>query len=396
MANLGEGTDVSDTLAFSKKDMLTLSTRFDGKGIFRDGFSTIRSKLEKRFYTSVSTFSADFSAVFSSAIGSVLLGPLDDMQTQLPGPALAKDLSNEQKDKRKLAKRIVKAVQSALEDATRKESELCRKPFEKELKELDLLLENSVLSRRDSVAGSLGEVISDEDDGQVHTCINGSGSAMEVTDTERPNDRSVAEILEGEQKAQLYAPPLQVPEPALGFRNGEVAQQTAQDEIDGRLEDANSALSQGPNGGQIGTSGKDPAPFVNGHSNKHEDPEANDTGPVVQPGIVHHVPPTPPLSSEGDPSAPFSYGGIPWYMDPFDPIGTTIHEERWTGRDVVRSMSEELSDMDDEELQGLVDEEMADAGQEGDDGIIDATAADKGTPPRRKGGGKRRRWRGFR
>ncbi len=378
-----------------------MRSRFDGKGIFREGFSRILSKLEKRFYTSVSTFSADFSAVFSSAIGLLVVDPSNNMQTQIQGTALAKDLSNEQKDRRKLAKRIVKAVQSALEDATRKESELCRKPFEKELKELDLLLENSVLSRRDSVVGSLGEGVSDEEDGQPHTCTNGFENDLEVTNTQIPNNNAVAEVQEGKQNVQPYGSQLQVQVHEKGTSNGVAAQETAHGQLNGSIPEANTAWSQNPNGTQVVNVAKDPVLLVNGHgdaafSSKDYDTEAKITGPPVQPGIVHHVPPTPPLSSEGDPSAPLSYGGIPWYMDPFDPVGTTIHEERWTGRDVVRSMSEELSDMDEEELQGLVDEEMADAGQEGADGGIGADAANTEIPTRRKAGGKRRRWRGFR
>jgi NuA3 HAT complex component NTO1 len=45
-------------------------------------------------------------------------------------------------------------------------------------------------------------------------------------------------------------------------------------------------------------------------------------------------------------------------MQPFDPIGTTIHEERWTGRDVMRGMSEELSELDEDELKDLVEDEL--------------------------------------
>jgi NuA3 HAT complex component NTO1 len=49
----------------------------------------------------------------------------------------------------------------------------------------------------------------------------------------------------------------------------------------------------------------------------------------------------------------FAQGGIPWYLAPFDPIGTTIHEERYMGRAVLRDMSEELSDMDEDTLTEL-------------------------------------------
>jgi len=49
----------------------------------------------------------------------------------------------------------------------------------------------------------------------------------------------------------------------------------------------------------------------------------------------------------------FAQGGVPWYLEPFDPVGTTVHEERYTGRAVLRDMSEELSDMDEAELTEL-------------------------------------------
>lgn len=46
-------------------------------------------------------------------------------------------------------------------------------------------------------------------------------------------------------------------------------------------------------------------------------------------------------------------GGIPWYLKNFEPEGTTAIEEQWAGRAAVRSLSEELTDMDDEELNDL-------------------------------------------
>jgi NuA3 HAT complex component NTO1 len=128
-----------------------------------------------------------------------------------------------------------------------------------------------------------------------------------------------------------------------------------------------------------------------------------------QPAIVTEGgPPTPPLSSAEDLLAPFSNGGIPWYMEPFDPVGTTICEERWTGREVVRSMSEELSELDDEELRGLVNEDMEGTSSEklaptASGGNKDSLAATLAVPPAkrtsaRRGGGSRktrysRKWR---
>ena len=117
---------------------------------------SIRSKLDDRFYTSVSAFSRDLAHVFTSEIGVDSVGDTAELQVQISGRA--PELSLEQREKRKLAKRIIKAIQPLLEESLKKESELNGKPFEKELKDLDLILENSVLSRRASLIATSGDV----------------------------------------------------------------------------------------------------------------------------------------------------------------------------------------------------------------------------------------------
>lgn len=123
---------------------------------------SVRSKLVERAYTSVATFSADLARVFTSEIGVQPAGDTAELQMQISGRA--PELSLEQREKRKLAKRIIKAIQPALEDAIKKESELNGKPFEKELKDLDLILENSVSSRRASISGGSAEQENPEKD----------------------------------------------------------------------------------------------------------------------------------------------------------------------------------------------------------------------------------------
>jgi len=361
----------------------------------------------------VSTFSADFGTVFSSAIGLPTIETSSDVQAQMDGTTFAKDLSSEQKDRRKLAKRIVKAVQYGLEDATRKESELCRKPFEKELRELDLLLENSILSRRDSITGSMAGDVSDDEPGATETLENGHEVVMAMTNGETNDDKNIVEAIEEDvrnpqDKGRLAvadvlmdSPQEQVQARAASTSNGLNSEVAALGETKGStsvVETISSTHQVGRHGSDVG--GR-PVPSVNGvgvTARNDKDPTAmTDTkDPSHLSTAMPSVPPMPLLSSEGNPSALLSQGGIPWYMDPFDPVGTTIHEERWTGRDVVRGMSEELSDMDEDELQGLVDEEMADATQEGAEGSSVGSSMNAALPARRKSGAKRRKWRGFR
>ncbi|CAG7991825.1 unnamed protein product [Penicillium salamii] len=258
----------------------------DGKGVFAMGLLSIRERLNQRFYPSVAAFSSDLASLFTSEIGVEPAGDTAELQAQISGRA--PELSLEQREKRKLAKRIIKVIQPSLEDAIRKESELNRKPFEKELKELDVILDQSVMSR-------------------------GGYSVEPEGDSELPVDPDAMEGVEQTGPAT----------------EAQTEAQTAPDQPPPEAPDATEAPST-------------------------QEPPTN------APAYYRH--PTPVLT-EQDQQLPLAVGGIQWYMQPFDPVGTTIHEERWTGRDVMRGMSEELSDMDEEELEGLKD--MVDDGNIG-------------------------------
>lgn len=250
----------------------------------------------------------------------------------------APELTLEQREKRTLAKRIIKAIQPALEDAIRKESELSRKPFENELKDLDSMLGKTVqLDRASPEAVQVDQVGSE--------VPNGIGHKLENEDEHATS-----------------------PKPE--------AQTTAYS----AMPDADHAQALEPSVEGQGTT--EEAVAVNG--------ETKDV-PSTEPAVPQKRPLTPPLASQDDPSLPLAAGGIQWYLEPFDPIGTTIHEERWTGRDVMRGMSEELSELDEDEMKDLVDlDEMPPEGS-ADGASTDATNA----KPAAKVHKTRKRWRGF-
>lgn len=266
----------------------------DSKGLFAAGLLSIRQRLQERFYPSVAVFSADLASLFTSEIGVESAGDTAELQEQISGRASG--LSLEQREKRKLAKRIIKAIQPALEDAIRKESELNRKPFENELRELDIILDHSVMSRRDSLEGETEIETGIREAEQVEPQVD----AMEGVEATGP----VAEATVETQPAEEPAP-----------------SQEADPE---------------------NSTAEEPAPVEEHQHNIN---------------AIYRRHPTPVLTEE-EQQLPLARGGIPWYMEPFDPIGTTIHEERWTGRDVMRGMSEELSELDEDELKDLVEEEL--------------------------------------
>jgi NuA3 HAT complex component NTO1 len=340
----------------------------DGKGVFKQGLLSLRKKLQERYYTSVAAFSADLASIFTSEIGVQPAGDTAELQMQISGRA--PELPLEQREKRKLAKRIIKAIQPALEDAIKKESELNRKPFEKELKELDLMFENSVLSRRGSVEEGSAEPAEGEThiDNQVPSEVpdgmqQNVGGKAEISAKVEPQEESSSSALPG--KAE------DTPVPDAGNEQSIPDAQVQDTPMTDSAELAAPAAVAEPEN-QIAPAASATIP-TSAEAQQEAEPskeELNSPPLLAQPAESQKGLITPPPSFQGDPQHPLSQGGILWYMQPFDPVGTTIHEERWTGRDVMRGMSEELSELDEDELKDLVDDEM-----EGYSAPIDTAAA---------------------
>ena len=309
----------------------------------------------------------------------------------------SKDLTVEYKEKKKLAKRIIKAVQGPLEDAMRKESEICQKPFEKELRDLDLLLENSLLSRHDSLMGSVAGDASDAEADDLKRSVKNCNKSKSRDGSNVGNHEELAATTLDEQNDNSGSAGHIEPIPAILNSTSQHLKgvESAAMQINGTdpVSTKPVAVHQHP----TPEDSNNTPPMLNGEITHDQRPNGVAHGSTsAQPGrgVQHVEPPTPPLSSGGD-LQPLSNGGIPWYMDPFDPEGTTVQEERWTGRELVRGMSEELSDMDEEELSGLVDGDVADTTQ----GLGTATLtpdAVKVAASRRKAAAKRKRWRGYR
>lgn len=357
----------------------------------------------------MAAFSEDFGTAFSSVLGSEAIA--DMVPTKgAEGVTLTSNLTSEQKELRRLAKRIIKSVQGSLEDAVRQEAELGGRPYEKELRELEMFLDHGILSRQGSIVASLGEGSIDAD--AVHSIrshpgatiaplMNGHhpGAEAEQSENNKPESSTSVIVPNGNAPTQhspsnpasatSEAPPVAV--------NGIPASTPSHDPPPNNLTNGVGIVptTEAPTGQP------EPGGVAGVASTTHPAP-----APAHSARLPHHKgPPTPPLSSTGDLLAPLSHGGIAWYMEPFDPIGTTIQDERWTGREVLRGMSEELSELDEEELKGLVDDEhmeteMAAAAptEEVPAAAADATVAAPTPPPkkvgkarsRKKGG---RRWR---
>ena len=383
----------------------------DSKATFRSGLLKLREGLEKRLYASVAPFSSDLGSAFASVIGMSSTDP-SQIESQIVGDRTTrKDLSTDDKDKRKLAKRIIRAVQAALDDANRKESELCRRPYEEELMDFDHLLEKSATSRR----FSLDSIREEAQEGESSSAPTLSGD-LPILGTSHSSTRP-ASI----ERTDAYGTTI-----AEVITNGDINGNTDNDvEICHDQAPTNDLYKRSSPQQQLTPSSSSAAPSAsalsingvtttNGHIesvsasqlSQTQQSSSSDHGPTTSHSHASPAkPPTPPISSSSEQhQTALSLGGVPWYMDPFDPVGTTVFEERWTGRDVARGMSEELSDMDEEELSGLVEgnldiEAEIEEGGMGEKVVVsrgkDGAEESGGVGTRKKNGRLKKRWRGF-
>ena len=307
--------------------ILEKAFKHDTRKMYTNGLRKLHSKLVDRVYTSVAPFSADLARVFAADLG-LQTSSTADLQSQIWNRH-APGLTSEEKEQRAMARRLIKTVQPLLEEALRKEAELTGRPYEQQIKEMDEM----IFSRRASLSESVENAQADA--ALLPNGTNRSTPAIREADVDvemqDPCDEEV-EYING------HAFPIVKPAKDVSMVDADPNELT------------NGATFPHVNGdiaNSIEVSTNTPPASTNGI---RKDGDSNST--ETKEGILHE-PPTPPMSMEGNQAATISQGGIPWYVEAFDPVGTTIHDERWMGQEVLRAMSEELSEMDDDELTGL-------------------------------------------
>lgn len=344
--------------------------------MFRAGTDILAHRLRERYYTSVSDFSRDLSQVFLSKLAegdnldpssSADINTIHQKLNEVPaGTAEHHALSHDQKELKKLAKRIVKAVKELTEAAVKKEAELRGLQHEETMRKIESL---SLFS-----ADVTKSIEPDNDENK------------DVTKRRSVSNASAVAGASPDVKA-----------------DGDVEMHDA--DADGSIED-NVPVT---NGGLDNLDNPTPASKAascasSTHSHTIKTSSSKPTEPLSPPisTASAHRPSTSNGNGQVGENDVFANGGVAWYLAPFDPVGTTVHEERYTGREVMRDMSEELSDMDEDTLMGLELSGLDDsgsaatgsnsnttAGAVGDTGKTnnDATSAAKKRPKR-----KRNRW----
>lgn len=303
------------------------------KDLFKDGLDKLQSHVNARFYVTVMSFALDLCDVISTGISTA---PPESStvatQTEVVDASPAKTTFSDIRERRKLGKRILKAVQPHLETALRIESEISQKPFEGLKKELENIIDRSVDIR-----------------------------PLTATSQDKPTDLS-----DEVNDTIMVDAELQITVKASSTEGGDAMDTTSDN---GNIEVSTNIDVDTSDLAEAGAVGKhESLPNTVNSSNTPPDTD----GYVSKPQPAQSGPPTPPQSNGSlglEPADPLTDGGILWYLKGHDPKGTSVLEERWAGRDAIRMLSEDLTDLDDEEFKGLgmdVDHAAASAKVEAD------------------------------
>ncbi|KAK5664111.1 hypothetical protein OQA88_326 [Cercophora sp. LCS_1] len=319
------------------------------KNVFKKGFAELQDRLDERFYTTTLQFTHDLCQAVNAGINTApKTASADEGLPDVVDVSPAKQGNfSDIRERKRLGKRILKTVQPQLEDALKAESEICSKPLDALLKELDGMLESSLEIRQTTITVSRGGPAATADQGQD----------VEMADAAEEGQIIVAEQTEGEATALV---------------DGEFV---ANNDVDGEAMDIDPPIRAQSNIEVSISEQEDAMPKPNGVSPEEAPPPANSKEPLVNGFTKTDSGSPPPLSTlnslqppqDSAPLTPpqsngsfgrdqgnmLSDGGVPWYLQGFDVKGTSAVEEQWTGRDAVRSLSEELTDMDDDALKDL-------------------------------------------
>lgn len=363
--------------------------------MFTEGLIEIQTKLDNRYYVLATTLAQDLSSVFSIGIEvGPQIKPESDQTAGQEHISPSKNAAFDIRERRKLAKRIIKAIQPQLELAVRAEADITRKSADTMVHDLEVLLDACLHSRQEAAPdgsaahGAPDEMIIDNagHGGSGPNGLSSSNGTHEISDVNTHGGDMDIDLYDedapGEEvdDAELFATTAVTTNSGSSVAANGNANQDAE-------ETAGQSKSRYPGNG---IKSSDTPPDTNGYSST----------------IEHHQPPplTPPVSSGGanstsgqengggDSIISLTEGGVPWYLKSFNPIGTTILEVQWTGRDIVRGMSEELTDIDDDELKGMG------ADMEGIDDVPEEVMAEGKieTVLRARKGKAKKRWRGYR
>ncbi|KKA28133.1 hypothetical protein TD95_000970 [Thielaviopsis punctulata] len=314
------------------------------ENVFATGLLRLQERLDSRFYTTTLTFASDFAATIHKGIVS------DENSMARPraeGLELSPTKQNfgDMRARKTLGKCIVKAVQPFLDSALAAEAAVIKKPVAEMQVELEKVLEMAWEEAPvDRVDGKTGQVHNNKTDKEGEDLD--MQDAPPVVQTETP-DADMEDSAPVAEKPAAQTTPPEAADYVPEAPDAEAA--SVSDATPTAAPDAEPAANDSSNG---------PAPAS---SSASASASASVSAP---PQTTTQTPPTPPQSNvnmsfvkQAPSPNVLRDGGSLWYLAGFNVRGLSAMEHQ--AESVVveavqeRGVSEELTDIDDDELKGL-------------------------------------------
>ncbi|KAK3505002.1 hypothetical protein B0T13DRAFT_492737 [Neurospora crassa] len=340
------------------------------RDVFAKGLSRLQDKMEKRYYTTTLQFTHDLCQVISAEINSAMNphAGLDHIVEPSYASPTKPGTNAEVKKCKQMGKRILRQVQPYLEAALQAEADICSKPYDALHQELEGMLDACLevrqptitVSSHDGVAAEDVEmadapeeggqiIVADESDGEADGDGDEDGDGKADANVDSNGEPDETNVDTSQQKAGVGSIEVNTSEVDAAPESNNTlstSQSVAgEEEKENHKEDSQQLqLPDGP------TKDSGTPPSLPG-----EGPDRANVPQLSHP--QQSGPLTPPQSNGSfgrDPTTNIlTEGGVPTYLHGFQIEGTSVIEEQWPGREAVRSLSEELTDMDDEALKDL-------------------------------------------
>ncbi|KAI1268482.1 hypothetical protein F5Y18DRAFT_375537 [Xylariaceae sp. FL1019] len=313
------------------------------KNLFHDGLTELSAQIDRRFYTVTLSFARDLCDVINKGINAEPEMPSEALANHLPGPPMpAKCDYSDYRDRKKLGKRILKAVQPQLEAALRLESEAKHASFDDLKQELEALIETSLEYRPKP---AVKDINTDGEPSQDVIMVDSSTTTIALAESKDPDSG----VEDGNGDVTMVDA-----ENVEATPDGNIEVDTSNFETH-EAEVTTISTVAGSEAQIEAVETKPKVSSANGSESINTPPATN--GYIAAPPATQVAPPTPPQSNGSlggrPPTDALTDGGVVWYLQEFELEGTTAVQEQWNEREAVRSLSEELSEIDDDELKGL-------------------------------------------
>lgn len=350
----------------------------------------MQAKLDERFYTTTLAFTHDLCEAIHVGINtepkptSASQARADALQASPSKQASATDAGF----RKRLGKRIFQYVKPTLLEALQVECDITHKPFDNLVKELEGMIDASLELRQPSITVSQADAA--ERSGDV--IMVGAGDVAGQIVVRDPGDVDAESEEDGDE--EVAGDEMDVDDDRHGHvKSGGVKVKTSPLKMAVKVNGVVSSSTSVAGDGDLEPQSE--RHMANGIKASGSPPSTNGFMPPANVNPAQGGPLTPPQSNGSlgrGPTDILNEGGLPWYLNGFGLEGTTAVDEPWSGRDAVRCLSEELTDMDDEELKGLAFEVDGDNVATPSADIVgtgDVAAASLSSPARKRNALKR-------